>query len=476
MTALEAPQNEKERASGLPVDLESLRIDRAKGTYRGARRGPSLFRRLLVTLLLLGLGAGGAYFYLQHYGHMTTGGSAPAVEVARVRLVSQSARARAAGFSAAGWVKLPRYHPVVVTPLVEGRLEEVLVIEGDRVKEGQELARIYAKDYEAELEAAEAAVQAACAECEKMSAGYRTQEVAEARSEMDRLAAQLEQARSEWERSKKLEPSGAIPLEQVQRDATRVETLEADLEKARLRVELLDEGYRKEDVALALAGRAKAEAERDLAKLRLGYTSIRSPMSGVVLERLGHRGQWVTPQDGVIASLYDPTDLEVRVDVNQNDLPKVHAGQTVEITSRAEPQRKYAGEVFLIEPKADLIKNTLPVRVKIEAADDHLLHPDMVVAVRFLPKGETVDPEAPPEDPATQARPDVVVPEAAVLRDGDETYVFVLKDETVHRAAIRLGDLVESGFVVESGLKGGEMVVTTGQARIGDGATVRVVE
>ncbi len=279
MSALEASHDEPERASALPVDLDALRIDRGKTTLR-ARRGPSPFRRLLVALLLIGAGAAGAFFYLRHDGQLMSGARIPTVEAQRVRLVSRGERARAAGFSAAGWVKLPRYHPVVVTPLVEGRLEEVLVIEGDQVAEGQELARIYAKDYEAELEAAEAAVNAACAECEKMAAGYRTQEVAEARSSMDRLQAELGQARIELERSKKLEPSGAIPLEQVQRDATRVETLEADIEKARLRVELLEEGYRKEDVALALAQRAKAEAERDLAALKLGYTTIRSPMTG----------------------------------------------------------------------------------------------------------------------------------------------------------------------------------------------------
>ena len=477
MTALEAPQEGTDSSAPLPVDLDSLRIDRGgKGTYRGARRGPGLFRRLFVMLLLMGLGAGGAYLYLQRYGHFTTGPARATVDVSRVRLVSQAARSRAAGFSAAGWVKLPRYHPVVVTPLVEGRLEEVLVIEGDRVEEGQILATIYAKDYEAELQAAEAAVQAACADCEKMQAGYRQQEVDEAKTVVDRLEAELEQAEVELERSKKLEPSGAIPLEQLQRDETRVETLEADIEKAKHRVSLLEEGYRKEDVALALAQRAKAEAERDLAQLKLGYTKIQSPMTGVVLERLGHRGQWVKPQDGVIASLYDPADLETRVDVNQNDLPKVFVEQTVEITSRAEPQRKYAGKVFLIEPKADLIKNTVPVRVKIAPTEEHLLYPDMVVAVRFLPREAEAATEASPTSPAETARPDVVVPEAAVLRDGDETYVFVMKSGVAERVAVSLGDLVENGFVVESGLKGGEMVVTAGHAALEDGAAVRVAE
>ena len=99
----------------------------------------------------------------------------------------------------------------------------------------------------------------------------------------------------------------------------------------------------------------------------------------------GTAGQWVKPEDGVVVSLYDPADLEARVDVNQDDLPKVYVGQSVEITSRAEPKRKYAGRVFLIEPKADLVKNTVSVRVKVEPVERHLLYPDMVVAVRFLP-------------------------------------------------------------------------------------------
>jgi len=471
MSARQAARDDPDAGTALPIDLEALRIQRGKpapGSYGSARRSSRLGRPLLA-LLLFGLGAAAAWFY--RGGDLGPADARPTVEVARVRLVDRAQRQRAAGFSAAGWVKLPRYHPVVVTPLVEGRLEEVLVIEGDAVEKGQVIARIYAKDYEAELEAKDAAVEAAAAEVEKMTAGYRKQEVAEARAEVDRLEAELDQARVELDRSRRLQPSGAVPLEQVQRDETRVETLEAGLVKARLRVELLEEGFRAEDVALAKAQREKAEAERDLAKLRLEYTQIRSPMTGVVLERLGHSGQWVTPREGVIASLYDPQDLEARVDVNQDDLAKVFVGQTVEITSRAEPKRKYAGEVFLIEPLADLVKNTVAVRVKIAPTDVHLLHPDMVVAVRFLPPSgaeEAVEPAS-----VEEARPIVSLPEAAVLREGDTTYVYVLEGDAVARRDVRLGELVEGSFEVREGLRGGERVVVKGQEGLASGAKVR---
>jgi len=74
----------------------------------------------------------------------------------------------------------------------------------------------------------------------------------------------------------------------------------------------------------------------------------------------------------------------VRVDVNQDDLARVSIGQRVEITSRAEPGVTHPGRVVRIEPRADEVKNTVPVRVTIEGAGGRLLYPDMVVKARFL--------------------------------------------------------------------------------------------
>lgn len=471
MSALEAPREEPDAAPKVPIDLEELRIHRGKPEYV-AVRGGSLLGRLFFALLLLGIGGAAVWFY--RGGALSSGPSVPVVEVARVRVTGRAERARAAGFAAAGWVKLPRYHPVVVTPLVEGRIEELHVIEGDAVEEGQLLARLYAQDYQAELAAAEAAVLASCAECQKMAAGSRKQDVDQSRAEIERLEAELDQAREILGRSQRLQPSGAISLEELQVDETKVETLEARIHKERHRLGLLEEGFRVEDIALAEASKAKAEAERDLAQLKLGYTEIRSPMKGVVLERHAAKGQWVAPGEGTIVSLFDPQDLEARVDVVQDDLSKVFLEQKVEITTRAEPKRKYAGVVFLIEPRADLVKNTVAVRVKIAATESPILHPDMVVKVRFVASD---DVEAAPEpEPEETPEPVVTVPEVAVVRVGDETFVFVIASEQAQRADVTLGSLADGWYVVESGLRGGEFVAVTGQARLKQGAKVQVAE
>lgn len=473
MSALEAPREDPEPTPKVPIDLEELRIHHGKPAYASSR-GSSFLGRLLVALLLIGLGGAAVWFY--RGGDFTPGADLPVVEVTRVRVTGRAERARAAGFAAAGWVKLPRYHPVVVTPLVEGRVEELTVIEGDAVEEGQVLARLYAKDYEAELQAAEAAVLAACAECEKMNAGTRKQEVEQARSEIERLEAELDQAREVLERSKRLQPSGAISLEELQVDETKVETLDASIDKARHRLELLIEGFRTEDIALAQARKAKAEAERDLAALKLSYTKILSPMKGVVLERHAAKGQWLAPREGKIVSLFDPQDLEARVDVVQDDLAKVYVGQRVEITTRAEPRRKYDGEVFLVEPRADLVKNTVAVRVKIAPSEASILHPDMVVKVRFIAQeGAEMAPEPEPEVEET-LKPVVTILGEAVLREGDETFVWVIASQKARRVVVELGDLEDGWFVVETGLRGGELVAVSGQGRLKPGADVRVAD
>jgi len=454
------------------VDLEDLRIERKEkaSTGRGVSR---TWMYLFFVVLVLGAAA---VVYLLKFDHPDR---TIAVQVERIPGAAAPVPGGPAGggsaFSAAGWLKLPRYHPVHVTPLVEGRLEEIRVIEGDRVEKGQVIARLYDADFRAEYQAAEAAVRAAAAESEKRETGFRPQEVAEARAEVKGLEAELSTAREICEHSRALRPSGAIPLEELQRDEMRVKTLEASLGRAKQRLSLLEEGFRKEDIALAAAKLEKARAERDLKKLRLGYTEIRSPMDGVVLTRLAVRGQWITPAEGAIVSLYDPSDLEARVDVNQDDLAKVFIGQRVEVTTRAEPGTIHPGKVVLLEPQADLVKNTVPVRVKILDPKDRLLHPDMVVKARFLVKTDPEEKPAPGKSGNPEA-PAITVPVIAVVTEGDDHYVYVVGQGTARRRKIELGTLEQGRYAVTRGLRGGERVVVSGVEALTDGAAVRVVK
>lgn len=442
------------------LELDKLRIDHPRETYgRGASR---VWMVLFFVLLLISAAAVG---YLLKY---PPAGGVLEVRVERVRAATPG-KDPATGFSAAGWVKLPRYHPVYVTPLTEGRVEEVLVIEGDRVKKDQVLARLYKEDYRAASEAAAATLRAAEANHQKLKAGYRKQEVGEARAEVKRQEAERKVAGTVLDHSRKLHPSGAISLEELQRDETRVQTAEATLTKARERLALLEEGFRGEDIALAAADVEKARADLTLARQKLGYTDILSPMEGKVLERLVSCGQWLTTGRGIIVSLYDPADLEARIDVNQDDISRVFPGQGVDITTRAEAGVTHRGRVVLIEPKADLVKNTVPVRVKIEKPEAGLIHPDMVVKARFRPRkaGKAAGKEDRP--------PDITVAANAVLTEGGDHYLFILREGKARRVRVVPGRLENGRYEILDGLRGGEQVITSGLDGLAEGKAVRTV-
>jgi RND family efflux transporter MFP subunit len=454
------------------LDLEELRIDRSGSEKTGGGGLGRVFRVLAVLMMLAAVVVVAWLVVLPRLSEPEQ----TEVRTALARLETPGEADPEAAFSAAGWVKLPRYHPVFVTPLIEGRIEALLVIEGDDVGEGQMIARLYDKDYRAAYGAAEAAVAAAQATYAKMKAGYRDQEVAEARAVIEGLEAELETAEEILAHSRELLPGGAISLEELQRDEARVKTLRANLDKARQRLALLEEGFRTEDIALAAADLERAKAERDLARQQLDYIEITSPMRGRVLERLASRGQWVVPKSGAIVSLYDPSDLEARVDIGQDDLGAVYLGQTVQIVTRAEPDRKYTGKVTLIEPKADLIKNTVPVRVKLDASEDSLLFPDMVVKARFLPRESETEPEVPPGTPP--AKPILTVPLSAVVREAARSYVFVVVDGKARQRSVVVEDepTARGRAVIVSGLRSGERVIVAPPATLDDGTAVRIEE
>jgi len=150
-----------------------------------------------------------------------------------------------------------------------------------------------------------------------------------------------------------------------------------------------------DDARLALSA-AEAQlqhsiAGRHLINTYLDWCVIRSPVNGVVLEKLVDPNELVSPQTfgsgrGPSTSLIavaDLTDLQVEVDVNEADLGKVHLGQRCVVNPEAYPEREYQGRVAEMAPEANRAKGTLSVKVQIEKPDRYLT-PELSARVRFV--------------------------------------------------------------------------------------------
>ena len=136
-----------------------------------------------------------------------------------------------------------------------------------------------------------------------------------------------------------------------------------------------------------------AQGAEDVAQTYVDWCTIRSPINGVVLEKLVNPNELVMPQSfggargpsTALMAVADPKDLQVEIDVNEADLSKISLGQKCRVSPEAYPDKSYGGVVAEIAPEADRAKGTLQIKVQIQNPDQFLT-PQLSAKVEFLKK------------------------------------------------------------------------------------------
>jgi len=150
-----------------------------------------------------------------------------------------------------------------------------------------------------------------------------------------------------------------------------------------------------DDARLALdAARStlkEVEGARDVAQTYVDWCTIRSPVNGVVLEKLVDPNELVVPQSfggsrgpsTALIAVADPKDLQVEIDLNEGDLSKISLNQKCRVSPEAYPEKNYEGYVAEIAPEANRAKGTLQIKVQIRNPDKFLT-PELSAKVEFL--------------------------------------------------------------------------------------------
>ena len=197
--------------------------------------------------------------------------------------------------------------------------------------------------------------------------------VAEAEGRLARAQAALEIARTRFNRFKTLREQ-------------RVES-EQQLDDAQA------------EFTAAEAGLREAQGLLDLARWQLAWTVIRSPIDGVVLEKLADENELVSPQSfggdkgpsTALLAVANPQELQVEIDLNESDLSKVWLGQLCRVAPEAYPEHVYDGYVAEIAPEANRQKGTLQIKVQVKDPDRYLV-PELSAKVDFLASSPPVSP------------------------------------------------------------------------------------
>jgi len=151
----------------------------------------------------------------------------------------------------------------------------------------------------------------------------------------------------------------------------------------------LDEARRARDAAQAQI--TIAQGLLNLAETYLEWCTIRAPIDGTILEKLVNPNELVTPQSfgggrgpsTAFLAMADLNDLQVEVDLNEVDTPKVRINQPCRISPEAYPDKKYEGYVAEIAPEANRSKGTLQIKVQVKSPDEFLT-PELTAKVDFL--------------------------------------------------------------------------------------------
>lgn len=333
---------------------------------------------------------------------------------------------------ATGYVTARR--EATVSSKITGKLAEVLVEEGDKVKQGQVLARLENTDEEAQLQLARVQVAAATAQ-------------------VGSLQVQLRQARRDLKRQQDLDRRHLTTAQAVEDARTKLESLSAQLQAQREQIGV-------------------AQAQAHIAQVNYDNTVIRAPFPGIVIAKTAQPGEMVSPISAGggftrtgICTIVDMTSLEVEVDVNEAYIHRVKPGQPVEAVLDAYPDWKIPGGVIAIIPTADRSKATVRVRIALNQRDPRLI-PDMGVRVSFY--------EDPPGG-AGRGAGGVLVPATAIVARNGHSVVFVVAGGRARRREIAAGQTYGDRRLVESGLQAGDRVVRNPPVTLEDGARVKPV-
>jgi HlyD family secretion protein len=229
-----------------------------------------------------------------------------------------------------------------------GKLEEILVREGQAVRKGQLLGRFEASELDAQLEVARTAVKVAEAELGEVMAGFRPQEIKRAEQRLSEAGAGLEKAKLDWERAEALLKRGLIA--------------EADWEAARLalassvaannitsqELSLLREGTRKETIDTLKRRLDFARAQVRLAEAALGNARLTAPYDGFITRK--HREEGEAMDIGLpVMDIATLDDRYVRAEIDETDIGKIRLGQRTVVTADGFPGLSFRGEVIDIK-------------------------------------------------------------------------------------------------------------------------------
>lgn len=389
------------------ADLSSLKIDRSTKSDKPSNKG-----KYIVTIIVA-LAIIAAIIILYPIVFSKT------IEVKLTSVMLQSTAQSSAVLTASGYVVAQRQ--ASVSSKGTGVMVYLGVVEGDKVKKGQIIARLDDRDIQAQLD--------------------------EAKSGLQLYQAQLNEVQNSYNREKELFSRGLSSQQNLDQAETTYNMLLANIEIAKARIQ---------------------EAEVSLENM-----IIRAPFDGTVLTKNAEVGEIVAPfgasttSRAAVVTIADMNSLMIEADVSESNIDRIKTNQDCEIVLDAYPQKSYPGYVFKIVPTADRSKATVMVKVGFKEYDSRVL-PEMSAKVSFL--SQPIDAKMLSEEKY------LVVQTSAIRQENGSSVVYKVDNDTAVPVEIKTGRSIGNYTEVISGLEAGDSVIGKITDEIKAGTKVKIVQ
>ena len=406
------------------VLLDQLRIDRSKIAQKPTR-GPRLW-------WLIGVGAA-ATFVATWVAIWAPAADSYPIRAIIAKAVPLTSRLPAGSplLDASGYVVALR--EAVVSAKGIYKVDEVLVQEGQSVRQGEIMARLDDTNVRASLEESRAQAQ-------QLKAALAAAVLA------------AEDARPTFLRYQKQLAEGLISQDTFDTSKAAFDATQTA-------------------VTVAEANLAVAKAAAVVHQRSEDDTVIKAPFDGVVTVKTAQPGEIVSPQfsgGGGIVKIVDMNSLEVDVDVSENYINRVQPKQAASVTLNAYPDWQIPAEVIAVIPTADSAKATVKVRIGFKQKDSRIV-PEMGAHVSFLDGAPLV------KLGATFPNPGVVIPSEALETDADAGIVYVINGDHIERRSVRLGARNADGQTILAGLRPGTSLAVGDLSKLRDGLKIRII-
>lgn len=405
----------------------------------GPSPAPKRRKRWPYVLLALAVAAGGAYAFRGELARYAAERQAPsnaavtAPEAKPVSITVATATRREIVESLFVTGTLVARDEILVGSQIDGlRLDAYLVDVGDRVEQGQVLARLDRDMLDTQIIQNDSSIAKAEAA------------IAQVRAAIAESEASLVEAKASLKRAESLKASGNVTGETLQARETATRVAEA-----RVRAQ-------GENLRVAEAEKALADAQRREVELRLARTEVRAPAAGVVSGRTARVGQIVGMSGEPLFRLVRDGEIELEAEVTETKLHSVAAGQPARIEAAGLPE-PVGGTVRLVEPTVDAKTRLGVVKIALPA--------NPALRAGLFARGQI----------ETARRDGIVAPSSAILFSATGTRVQVVVDGVISERKVTIGLRDAEGVEIASGVNEGETLVARAGGFLRDGDRITAV-